>query len=134
MNQLDYAIEEFVERVPGVGHAMVVSTDGLAMAASKEVSRVQTEHLAAVAAGLFSLTRGAARCFNAEPVRQVIVEMGAGYLFVTATSQSACLAVVTGLEADLGEVGYEMSILGKRLAGILTPALRNESQAALLQR
>src|SRR3954470_10751510 len=134
MTEADWLADGFVERVPFVAHAMVVSSDGLPVATSKTIGRVEAEHLAAVAAGLCSLTKGAARSFRAEPVRQIIVEMGSGFLFVSTMEESSCLAVIASVECDLGLVGYEMSLLCQQLGAVLTPALRAEAQAAMLQR
>src|SRR5207248_9374654 len=56
MTEADCLVDGFVERVAFVAHAMVVSSDGLPVATSKTIARVEAEHLAAVAAGLCSLT------------------------------------------------------------------------------
>src|SRR5438093_326719 len=81
--ELDWLVNNFADRVVGVSHAIVVSGDGLKLAVSERVDEDRADQLAAVASGLASLTLGAARCFDAEPVNQTIVEMGGGYLFVT---------------------------------------------------
>ena len=63
--QLDWLVSDFVRRVAGVTHALVVSGDGLKLAVSERVDETTADQLAAVASGLVSLTRGAARCFGA---------------------------------------------------------------------
>ncbi len=63
--QLDWLVSDFVRRVSGVTHALVVSVDGLKLAVSDRVDESTADQLAAVASGLISLTRGAARCFQA---------------------------------------------------------------------
>lgn len=128
---LNWLINGFTERVPGAANAVVVSSDGLVLAMSERLDRAHADQLAAITAGLASLTKGAATCFQAGEVRQLIVEMDAGFLFVTAISDGSCFAVFAAPDCDIGLVGYEMSLLVERIGQVLTPALRSELQAAL---
>jgi predicted regulator of Ras-like GTPase activity (Roadblock/LC7/MglB family) len=128
---LNWLINSFTERVPGAANAVVVSSDGLVLAMSDRLDRAHADQLAAITAGLSSLTHGAAVCFQAGAVRQLIVEMDAGYLFVTAVSDGSCFAVFAAPGCDIGLVGYEMTLLVERIGQVLTPALRSELQAAL---
>jgi predicted regulator of Ras-like GTPase activity (Roadblock/LC7/MglB family) len=122
--QLDWLVSDFVRRVAGVSHTLVVSVDGLKLAVSDRVDENAADQLAAVASGLVSLTRGAARCFDAEPVVQTIVEMAGGYLFVTSISEGSTLAVFAGVECDIGMIGYEMTMLVNRVGQLLVPGTR----------
>lgn len=123
---LDWLINGFVDRIPGAASATVVTTDGLVLAMSDGIERDSADQLAAITAGMASLTEGAARCFQAGPVRQLIVEMQSGYLFVSAVSDGSALAVMCDPSCDIGLVGYEMSLLVTRIGEVLTPALRDE--------
>jgi len=123
--QLDWLVNDFVRRIDGVTHALVVSADGLKLAVSERVDEATADQLAAVASGLVSLTRGAARCFAAEPVVQTIVEMGGGYLFVTAVSEGSTLAVFADVACDIGMIGYEMTRLVGRVGQLLVPGTRS---------
>src|ERR1700712_3715525 len=109
--QLDWLVSDFVRRVAGVTHALVVSVDGLKLAVSDQIDESAADQLAAVASGLVSLTRGAARCFDAEPVVQTIVETAGGYFFVTSISEGSSLAVFAAADCDIGMIGYEMAML-----------------------
>lgn len=122
--QLDWLVDDFVRRVSGVQHALVVSGDGLRLAASERLGTGLADQLSAVASGLVSLTRGAAQCFRAEPVRQTIVEMAGGYLFVTSIADGSALAVFADEHCDIGMVGYEMTMLVTRMGQLLIPAVR----------
>jgi predicted regulator of Ras-like GTPase activity (Roadblock/LC7/MglB family) len=122
--QLDWLLIDFARATPGVTHALVVSGDGLPLAASELVDAGLADHLAAVTSGLISLAHGVARSLAAEPMRQTVVEMGGGYLFVTPVSKASSLAVVADLQCDMGMVGYEMTLLAARVGHVLTPALR----------
>jgi predicted regulator of Ras-like GTPase activity (Roadblock/LC7/MglB family) len=129
-HQLDWLVTDFARRVSGVSHALVVSGDGLKLAVSDRVDETTADQLAAVSSGLVSLTRGAARCFGAEPVVQTIVEMAGGYLFVTSISEGSTLSVFADGECDIGMVGYEMAMLVKRVGQLLVPATRGAGTAA----
>jgi predicted regulator of Ras-like GTPase activity (Roadblock/LC7/MglB family) len=61
---LNWLVTNFVERVPSVAHAIVVSSDGLPMAFSQGFPPERVDHLAAVTSGLTSLTQGASRVFE----------------------------------------------------------------------
>jgi hypothetical protein len=127
-HDLDLLITNFVDRIPGANSAIVVTSDGLVLALSEQIARDSADHLAAVASGLASLTGGAATCFGAGNVRQVIVEMDGGYLFMTTVSDGSALAVMSDPACDIGLIGYEMSLLVVRLGQVLTPALIVERQ------
>ncbi|WP_062339903.1 MULTISPECIES: roadblock/LC7 domain-containing protein [Herbidospora] len=113
--ELDWLLDDLIRRVPGVRHAVVLSADGLAMGGSQELSREDTEHLAAIAAGSHSLAQGAGRRFGVGNVRQTIIELDGAFLFVTAAGDGARLAVMTSPDSDLGVVTYELTMLVKRV-------------------
>lgn len=123
---LDLLITGFIDRIPGATSAIVVTSDGLVLALSDQIARDSADQLAAVTSGLVSLTAGAATCFGTGNVRQVIIEMGGGYLFVTTVSDGSALAVTSGPACDIGLIGYEMSQLVVRLGHVLTPVLLAE--------
>jgi hypothetical protein len=128
---LSWLISGFTERVPGVVHAAVVSTDGLLVAVSDALPRDHADQLAAVTSGLVSITSGAAQIFDADDVRQTVVEMGRGYFLVMSMRDGSILAALAARDADIGVVGYEMARLAKQAGEMLTPALRRELQQHL---
>ncbi|MFG1999029.1 roadblock/LC7 domain-containing protein [Spirillospora sp. NPDC048911] len=113
--ELNWLLNDFAGRVPAVRQAVILSRDGLAIAASQELGREDAEHLSALAAGVQSLARGAGRHFNGGNVRQTIIEMDAVLLFVTAAGDGTCLAVLSEADADAGLIAYEMAVLVKRV-------------------
>lgn len=121
---LDWMLSEFVRETSGVVHGVVVSGDGLRLATSSGVDVALGDQLAAASSGLLSLARGTAHLLDAGPVHQTIIEMAGGYLFVTAISQGATLAVFAERRCDIGLVGYEMTLLASRAGHALTPAPR----------
>jgi len=128
---LSWLVNAFTERVPGVSHAIVVSSDGLLVAISDHLPRDNADKLAAVTSGLMSITAGAAQMFDNDVVKQTVVEMGRGYFLVMQIRDGSILATLAGSEADIGVVGYEMARLAKQTGEMLTPALRAELQQAL---
>lgn len=128
---VNWLVANFVDRVPGVVDAVVVSADGLPIAASRGLDRAGTDRFAAVASGLIGLAYGAASRFNGGAVTEVIIEMENAFIFVTGISDGSCLAVVAGPGCDVGLVGYEMAVMVEKAATVLTPELRSELQAAL---
>lgn len=126
-----WLITDFVRRVPGVAHAVVVSADGLLLAGSEGLPRERAEQLSAVSSGLVSLTIGASRVFDAGTVNQTVVEMDRGYLFLMSISDGSCLAVLAAPNSDIGTVAYEMTLLVDRVGQQLTPELRAQLQGGL---
>ncbi len=112
--QLDWLLDDLVLRVAPVSKAVILSQDGIALGSSRTLGRDDAEHLAALAAGFQSLAKGAGSHFGGGAVRQTIIEMEAGFLFVTAAGSGTCLAVLADGGADLGLVAYEMAILVRR--------------------
>lgn len=121
---LNWLLDDLLERVPAAQQAVVLSADGLLMGFSAGLSREDAEHLSAMAAGFQSLAKGASRHFGAGPVRQTVVEMESAYLFVTAAGQGACLAVLSAGDSDIGLVAYEMAMLVTRVGQNLTSPTR----------
>lgn len=112
---LQWLLDDFVERVGAVDRAVVLSGDGLLVGRSSSLSAEDGEHLSAVASAFHGLARGAARQFEGGGVRQTMVEMDNAYLFVIAAGRGACLAVLAAENGDLGVIAYEMNILLKRV-------------------
>jgi uncharacterized protein len=131
---LNWLINNFVDQVPKVAHAVVLSSDGLVMAYSDGLARDRADQLSAVACGLASLTVGAAKIFDGGSVTQTIVEMKRGFLFVMQISDGSVFAVMAAPECDMGLVGYQMTLVVERTGDVLTPTLREELQAALPKR
>jgi uncharacterized protein len=121
---LNFLTTNFVERVPDVAHAIVVSSDGLPMAHSRGFPADRVDQLAAVTSGLTSLAQGASRVFQGGSVTQSVVEMQRGLLIVMAISDGSSLAVLAAADCDMGLVAYEMTLLVERVGSALTPQVR----------
>jgi len=112
---LDWLVTRLVDDVPDVAHAILLSADGLLMAASTSIPSDRAEQVAAVSSGLASLAVGASRLFDGGAVLQTIVEMEHGYLMLMSVGDGSNLAVLTQESADIGQVGYEMALLVDRV-------------------
>lgn len=129
----NWLINGFAERVAGVVHTVVVSSDGLLVAASDRLPRDSADQFAAVTSSLVSVTKSAATLFDGDSVRQTVVEMGRGFLLVMPIRDGSILASLTAAGADVGVAGYEMAKLCKQAGEVLTPAIRAELQQSLPQ-
>lgn len=121
---LGWLLDDLIERVAHVRHALVLSGDGLVTGASTGLRREDAEHLAAVSSGLHSLARGSGRHFGAGEVRQTMIEFDDAMLFVTAAGEGSCLCVLSAAQADVGEIGYEMTRLVNQVGEHLGVAAR----------
>ena len=121
-SDLTWLVDDLVDRVAEVRHAVVLSADGLRITSS--LNREDAEHLSAVAAGLQSLARGVGGRFEAGDVQQTVIEMDRGFLFVIAAGHGACLAVMGAADADVGLVAYEMAMLVARAGEFLATRSR----------
>ena len=86
---LGWLLDDLVDRVDHFRQAVILSRDGLVVAASRDLSREDAERLSALAAGVQSLARGAGTHFGVGEVRQTIIELERALLFVTAAGHGA---------------------------------------------
>ena len=121
---LDWVVSKFVDDVPDTAHAILVSADGLLMAASASIPDDRAEQVAAVSSGLASLAVGAARLFDGGAVLQTVVEMQNGFLLLMSVGDGSHLAVLTQDAADIGQVGYEMALLVDRVGRMVQARAR----------
>ncbi len=111
---LAWLLDDLAGRLSDFRRAVILSRDGLLIAASHDLGREDAEHLSAVAAAVQSLATGTGERFHAGGVRQTIVELENGIFFVIAAGEGSCLAALCPPEADAGAVAYEMAMLVKR--------------------
>jgi predicted regulator of Ras-like GTPase activity (Roadblock/LC7/MglB family) len=126
--QLSWLLDNLVDQVEHVRQALILSRDGLVVAASRGLTSEDSEHLSALAAGLQSLARGTGRHFGAGEVRQTIIEMDFAFLFVIAAGRGTCLAVLTSADANVGLIAYEMAMLVRRMGKYLAAEPRFPGQ------
>jgi predicted regulator of Ras-like GTPase activity (Roadblock/LC7/MglB family) len=127
---LNWLLDDVVNRVVGAQNAIVLSADGLLIGKSAGMSKDDSDALSAIASSLQSLAKGVSRQFSRGPVLQNMIEMERGYLFVSAAGQGACLAVLAADSVDIEMIAYEMNRLVKRVGDYLASPPR-EAAAVL---
>ncbi|GAA5173966.1 roadblock/LC7 domain-containing protein [Pseudonocardia eucalypti] len=127
----NWLISNFVRETDGVRDAVAVSSDGLLIAASEGMERDSADRLAALVSGLASLSRSAARYYDFEGLRLIMIEMRKGFLLVSTISDGSCFAVLAEPNCDIGLIGYEIAVLVERAGDLLNPALISELREAL---
>jgi len=125
--ELGWLLDNLISRVANVRQALVLSRDGLAVAKSQNMSREESDRLAALAAGVQSLARGAGQQVSGGEVRQIVIEMDSAFMFVMTAGEGTCLAVLATAEANLGVMAYEMAMLVRRMGTFLTAAPRPDA-------
>ena len=118
-NSLDWLVSNFAREVGGVSHAILVSVDGLLIAASERLPKERADQLAAVSSGLASLSNGAAQLFDGGQVLQSVVEMQNGYLLLMQVGDGSHLATLASTSCDIGQIGYEMAVLVERVGNVV---------------
>lgn len=124
-SSLDWLVAKFAREVSGVTHAILVSADGLLVAASERIPGERADQLAAVASGLASLSAGAAQLFDGGHVLQSVVEMDNGYLLLMRVGDGSNLATLATRTCDIGQIGYEMAILVERVGAVVQSQRRS---------
>jgi predicted regulator of Ras-like GTPase activity (Roadblock/LC7/MglB family) len=127
----NWLLDSFTTGTAGVMEAIAVSSDGLLIAMSAIKDRANAERLAAVVSGLTSLAGGASSWYGLGPINRVIIDMGEGYLIVTAISSGSVLGVIADRSVNLSTLAYEMTLFANRAGRALTPRLIVELQNAV---
>ena len=125
---LSWLLDDLASRVDGFRRAVILSRDGLLISATRDLTREDAEHLSAVASAIQSLAAGTGDRFTVGGVRQTIVELEQGILFVMAAGEGSALAALCPPDADAGAVAYEMAMLAKRARPHLATTPRVSSQ------
>jgi uncharacterized protein len=117
-------IAGFTERVPEVVRALVVSSDGIPLAASDRMPPDHLEQLSVVTSGLIALASATDQAFDGGGFIQALVAMEGGTLVIMAIDDGSSLAVFTTAAADLDQVAYDMTLLVDEAGRIFSPPVR----------
>lgn len=140
---LHWLLTNLVDEVPGVISVAVVSSDGLLLLSSdpeetaaaarpakpglgQDGPKGSSADLATIVSGLGSLTLGAAQLMDGGNVKQTMVAMEQGSLFVMSISDGSLLGVHATSDCDMTVVAYHMALFVGRAGHVLTPELRSE--------
>ncbi|HEY0501285.1 MAG TPA: roadblock/LC7 domain-containing protein [Kutzneria sp.] len=127
----NWLLANFVRGTDGVRDAVAVSSDGLLIAMSEGLDRTAADRLAALVSGLSSLAKSAARNYDFDGLKLIMIEMKRGFLLVSAIDGGSCVGVIADSQCDIGLVGYEIAVLADRAGALLTPALITELRETL---
>ncbi|MFH8348171.1 roadblock/LC7 domain-containing protein [Streptomyces sp. NPDC018045] len=144
---LHWLLTNLVDEVPGIRSVAVVSSDGLlllssdpgAVAAAAPAGRPgapagprgSSADLATIVSGLGSLTTGAAKLMDGGTVKQTMVAMDEGSLFVMSVSDGSLLGVHATPDCDMSVIAYHMALFVGRAGHVLTPELRSELRKSM---
>ncbi|MFB6614494.1 roadblock/LC7 domain-containing protein [Streptomyces sp. NPDC085524] len=140
---LQWLLTDLVEEVPGVNSVAVVSSDGLLLLSSDPGAaaprakntatgpRGASADLATIVSGLGSLTTGAAALMDGGSVKQTMVAMEHGSVFVMAISDGSLLGVHATPDCDMSVVAYHMALFVGRAGHVLTPEVRSELRQSM---
>src|SRR5918997_6377263 len=135
-NPVDFGwlINGFVERVHGVTHAMILSSDGFPLIASESVSSDNAEQLAAIASGLLGLARSSSALFGKGGCELIMIRLAGGPLLFLGIGYSAGLAGLTSAGCDMKVIAYEMTQIVDKAGHALTPKVRADLRRMLTAR
>ncbi|MFF1411035.1 roadblock/LC7 domain-containing protein [Streptomyces sp. NPDC058289] len=144
---LQWLLTDLVEEVPGVNSVAVVSSDGLLLLSSDPAApdtpaassaparpsgpRGASADLATIVSGLGSLTTGAAALMDGGSVKQTMVAMEHGSVFVMSISDGSLLGVHATPDCDMSVVAYHMALFVGRAGHVLTPEVRSELRQSM---
>ncbi|MFD0152287.1 roadblock/LC7 domain-containing protein [Streptomyces sp. NPDC055721] len=145
---LQWLLGNLVEEVPGVRSVTVVSSDGLMLLSSDPATqqaattaaadagrpdgpRGSSADLATIVSGIGSLTIGAARLMDGGGVKQTMVAMEEGSVFVMSISDGSLLGVHATPDCDMSVVAYHMALFVGRAGHVLTPEVRSELRKSM---
>ncbi|QNE74968.1 roadblock/LC7 domain-containing protein [Streptomyces finlayi] len=140
---LHWLLSNLVEEVPGVHSVTVVSSDGLMLLSSdpghlnvpaadrRSGPRGSSADLATIVSGIGSLTAGAAKLMDGGGVKQTMVAMDEGSVFVMSISDGSLLGVHATPDCDMSVVAYHMALFVGRAGHVLTPELRSELRKSM---
>jgi predicted regulator of Ras-like GTPase activity (Roadblock/LC7/MglB family) len=121
-----WLVDQFVDDVPGVNHALIVSLDGLQLVGSKALGRDLGDQLSALTAGLLASADQGGMLLGLEQSEHLTVRYPRGHLLFMRIEQSAGLAVAAAAGCDLRVVAYHMTMFVGSVGHLLTPPIRSE--------
>jgi uncharacterized protein len=119
-----WLLHQFADDSPGVTHALLVSLDGLQIAASSSVPRDLGDQLAALTAGLLSMANQGGVLLGLGPSDHMTIRFPTGHLLFMRVGEFAGLAVAAVAGTDLRVLAYQMSQFVRGTGHVLTPPTR----------
>ena len=121
-----WLIDNFAASTPGVGHALIVSSDGLPLIVAGEMSSDLADPLAAMTSGIISLGNNIASTLGESGCDQVMLKFPTGHFLFMSIGHLAGFAVLARDGANLGVIAHRMAQLVDTVGHVLTPQLRDD--------
>lgn len=121
-----WLLNDFAAGTPGVAHALLVSSDGLALVGSGTMPADFADPMAAMTSGMISLGNNIARRVGESGCEQVMLKFPTGHFLFMSIGNLAGLAVLVNEGANLGAVAYRMTQLVQGVGHVLTPQMRDD--------
>lgn len=129
-NTLGWLLDEQLGTIEGVRYAVLMSSDGLLKARTKNLSQEEGEKFAALTASLRASGRAWDEFTGGGGVRQHLIECVNHFGLTTAAGQHTMLSVcTTGPHADLGLIGHHMAALAVRVGEQLGTQERQSAES-----
>jgi uncharacterized protein len=120
-----WLVQQFVDEVPGVGHAVVVSADGLQLVASRDVGRDLGDSLSALTATLLATADQTGQLLGMGTSEYLTIRLPRGHLLFMRINQAAGMIVGAVPGSDLRVVAYQMTQFADQVGHLLTPQMRD---------
>jgi predicted regulator of Ras-like GTPase activity (Roadblock/LC7/MglB family) len=117
-SDINWLLQDFINRTPGVMAVFVTSSDGLLVASENlpdNAASGKADHLSAVASGMHSLAKSISRELDDGTVAQTIIQMGKTVLYLMAAGNGAILTVLGDPGEDPAQIAYAMTLLVKQM-------------------
>jgi predicted regulator of Ras-like GTPase activity (Roadblock/LC7/MglB family) len=108
-------LQDLVASDTDVESAVLLSSDGLSLAAESNRSTYEPAKIAALAAGLMGMGQRSAHQLNQEQVDQIIVKADLGYLLIVRITTHILLVGIMPAQGNLGMALFEMNTTRQRL-------------------
>jgi len=118
---LGRSLDAFFDEVKGVTDIVVISDNGLCIAARSQLLPDDIDRMAANLSMLHALTTGAAEYLGGHTVLHTAVQSKNGYLAMMRADGRILVAVIADRSCDIGQVVYELSRLCDHIAATRRP-------------
>jgi predicted regulator of Ras-like GTPase activity (Roadblock/LC7/MglB family) len=122
---------ERLKQEKGVLHAVLLSSEGLVLAATESLKREVAERTAAQASSLFSLGKGVSEFADLQetPPRKIIIDLPGRTILVFSAGHRTALAVAVGAEMTSSEVVVVTGATIKAINGLREALSARERKA-----
>ncbi|MDQ1031489.1 putative regulator of Ras-like GTPase activity (Roadblock/LC7/MglB family) [Streptomyces umbrinus] len=147
--KMEWLLDRFVTKVPGVTHALLASKDGLVLLSSNPMSKDWADTVAATVSGHASIARATPGARGELlPAQQVMIERADGVFLIMVAGEGhrsvfpsqagvpgdamveTLLGVLAEPSADIRVAGFEMNQLIKRFGEHMTTPVRQPAYGA----